>query len=75
VAQGTVLRSDGALSTRDYGKFETVLAYLLEHPEAAKHWGAGQAWRTWSGIYRWPHVMAKIESFFKLPMLDYFRIY
>jgi len=58
---GQARRANGALHYGDYGEFAAGLEYLLTNPAAARQLGAqGHAYV--NREYRWPHVMAKIES-------------
>ncbi len=64
VLKGQVLRADGGLYYQSASEFAGALDYLLEHREAAVQLGAqGRAYV--DREYRWPTVMAKIETLFR----------
>ena len=61
VLAGQVARADGGLSYRSAAEFEEALTYLLSHPrerEALGRQGLAYVERE----YRWPTVLAKIET-------------
>jgi len=61
VLKGQVLRADGGLYFQNAMEFTGAVDYLLEHREAARQFGAqGRAYV--DREYRWPTVMAAIES-------------
>ncbi len=61
VLRGQALRADGALYYRTYDEFSRALDYLLEHSDVAERLGR-QGLAYVDREYRWPQVMAKIES-------------
>jgi glycosyltransferase involved in cell wall biosynthesis len=61
VLRGQALRSNGALYYRDFGEFAAGLNLLLGNPATARRLGE-QGLAYVNREYRWPHVMAKIES-------------
>jgi len=63
VLKGQVLRADGGLYYQSAMEFAGALDYLLDNREAAARLGAqGRAYV--DREYRWPTVMAKIETLF-----------
>ena len=61
VLKGQVLRADGGLYYQNAMEFAGALDYLLEHRDAAERFGSqGRAYVECE--YRWPTVLAKIES-------------
>ena len=63
VLKGQVLRADGGLYYQSAMEFAGALDYLLDNREAAAQLGAqGRAYV--DREYRWPTVMAKIETLF-----------
>jgi glycosyltransferase involved in cell wall biosynthesis len=63
VLKGQVLRADGGLYYQSAMEFAGALDYLLDHRQAAAQLGAqGRAYV--DREYRWPTVMAKIETLF-----------
>ncbi len=62
VLRGQVLRADGGLYYRSYDEWAAGLAYLLGHPDSARQLGRqGRAYV--DREYRWPRVVATLESF------------
>jgi glycosyltransferase involved in cell wall biosynthesis len=61
VTRGQTLRADGGLYYRHVAEFEAALEYLLTHDETRGRLGAqGRAYV--EREYRWPTVMAKLET-------------
>jgi glycosyltransferase involved in cell wall biosynthesis len=60
--KGQALRSNGSLYYRDFDEFARGLRYLLSHPAEAQQIGR-QGLAYVDREYRWPKVMATIESF------------
>ncbi|HYM23590.1 MAG TPA: glycosyltransferase family 4 protein, partial [Vicinamibacterales bacterium] len=66
VLKGQAARSDGALYYRDAAEFTAALTLLLERPDVAAGLGAqGRAYI--EREYRWPRVMATLETFLESP--------
>lgn len=63
VLKGQVLRADGGLYYHNAAEFAGALDHLLNHADAARALGA-QGRDYVDREYRWPTVMAKIESLF-----------
>jgi glycosyltransferase involved in cell wall biosynthesis len=64
VLKGQVLRADGGLYYQSSMEFAGALDYLLTHRDEASHLGAqGRAYV--DREYRWPTVLAKIETLFQ----------
>jgi glycosyltransferase involved in cell wall biosynthesis len=61
VLKGQVLRADGGLYYRTYDEFARGIDFLLEHRDLARQLGR-QGLAYVEREYRWPGVMAKIES-------------
>ena len=59
--RGQVLRADGGLYYRNAGEFDAALDYLIDRPDAAHQLGA-QGLAYVEREYRWPTVMAKVET-------------
>jgi glycosyltransferase involved in cell wall biosynthesis len=61
VTRGQTVRADGGLYYRNVAEFEAALEYLLTHDETRGRLGAqGRAYV--DREYRWPTVMAKLET-------------
>jgi glycosyltransferase involved in cell wall biosynthesis len=64
VLKGQARRANGALYYRDYDEFAAALEYLLAHHDVARELGR-QGLEYVDREYRWPYVMARINSLLK----------